>query len=140
MTTFLYKSRQPIILSDSLHHDGDLYIPINKLNEYTGLELKPEGVCTKDTCIPLNKQQEKEIIVHEKSLFNIVGFSRMMGEPVVHDLEKDVWVIGERQPDIQKSGTTLSAPDFTLPDFNGVKHTLSSYLGKKILLVSWASW
>jgi hypothetical protein len=136
MTTILYKSRQPAILSDF----SDLCIPINKLNEYTGLELKPEGVCTKETCIPLTKHQEKEIILHDKNLFNIIAFSRMMGEPIVHDLKHDVWVIGERESDQQKSGTTHSAPDFTLPDYKGVKYSLSSYLGKKIFLVSWASW
>lgn len=34
----------------------------------------------------------------------------------------------------------LFAPDFTLTDQNGVEHTLSDYLGKKIILNFWASW
>lgn len=141
MTTILYKSRQPAIISDSVNNAGDLCIPIIKLQEYTGLELKPEGVCTTmETCIPLNKQQEKEIVLKDKNLFNIIAFSRMMSEPIVHDSKNDVWVIGERESDKQKIATTLYAPDFTLPDFKGVKHSLSSYLGKKIFLVSWASW
>ena len=79
MTTILYKSMQPAILSDSLNIDGDLCIPINKLSEYTGLELKSEGVCIEETCIPLNKNLEKEIILHDQNLFNIIAFSRMMG-------------------------------------------------------------
>ncbi|QOR66902.1 hypothetical protein IM538_01615 [Cytobacillus suaedae] len=140
MTTMIYKTRHPVILSDSLKNDGNLCIPMNKLSEYTGLELKPDGICIEDTCIPLTKLQEKEIILHEENLFNISAFSRMMGEPIVHDSEYDVYVIGDGGSNQQKNGTTLSAPDFTLPDFKGVKHTLSSYLGKKILLVSWASW
>ncbi|NLC25833.1 MAG: redoxin domain-containing protein [Fastidiosipila sp.] len=32
------------------------------------------------------------------------------------------------------------APDFTLLDQNGVEHTLSDYLGKKIIINFWASW
>ena len=32
------------------------------------------------------------------------------------------------------------APDFTLPDFDGVQHSLSQYRGKKVLIMTWASW
>jgi peroxiredoxin len=35
---------------------------------------------------------------------------------------------------------TLEAPDFTLPDIDGKQHSLSDYRGKKVLLLSWASW
>jgi peroxiredoxin len=34
----------------------------------------------------------------------------------------------------------LTAPDFTLPDLAGKPHTLSHLRGKKVLLVTWASW
>lgn len=140
MTTILYKSRQPVILPDSLNMAGDLCIPLNKLSDYTGLELKPDGVCIEETCIPLTKSREKEIVLHDQNSFNIAAFSRMMGEPIVHDSKRDVWVIGDEGFDRHKSGSPLSAQNFTLPDINGVEHSLSSYLGKKIFLVSWASW
>ena len=32
------------------------------------------------------------------------------------------------------------APDFTLPDLDGKLHSLSDYRGKKVVLMSWASW
>ena len=35
---------------------------------------------------------------------------------------------------------SLSAPDFTLPDLEGRMHTLSEHRGRKVLLVTWASW
>jgi peroxiredoxin len=35
---------------------------------------------------------------------------------------------------------SLEAPDFTLPDPAGRPHRLSDYRGKKVLLVTWASW
>jgi peroxiredoxin len=35
---------------------------------------------------------------------------------------------------------SLQAPDFTLPDLEGKWHALSEYRGRKVLLVSWASW
>jgi peroxiredoxin len=34
----------------------------------------------------------------------------------------------------------LEAPDFTLPDIDGQLHSLSDFLGKKVFLVTWASW
>ena len=34
----------------------------------------------------------------------------------------------------------LFAPDFKLTDQNGVEHTLSDYLGKKIIINFWATW
>ncbi|MDD2426931.1 MAG: TlpA disulfide reductase family protein [Eubacteriales bacterium] len=34
----------------------------------------------------------------------------------------------------------IFAPDFTLKDQNGVEHTLSDYLGKKIIINFWATW
>lgn len=46
----------------------------------------------------------------------------------------------------ESTGTTeaekneVFAPDFTLLDQNGVEHTLSDYLGKKIIINFWASW
>ena len=36
--------------------------------------------------------------------------------------------------------TSLDAPDFSLPDLDGKMHSLSEHRGKKVLLVSWASW
>ena len=36
--------------------------------------------------------------------------------------------------------TSLEAPDFALPDPSGRMHRLSDYRGKKVFLVTWASW
>ena len=35
---------------------------------------------------------------------------------------------------------SLEAPDFTLPDLEGRRHSLSQHRGKKVLLVAYASW
>ena len=43
-----------------------------------------------------------------------------------------------------KNGATArpgeAAPNFTLPDLNGRVHSLADFRGKKVLLVTWASW
>jgi cytochrome c-type biogenesis protein len=41
----------------------------------------------------------------------------------------------------QRQGlSSFDAPDFTLPDMNGNTHSLSDFRGKKVLLLTWASW
>jgi peroxiredoxin len=36
--------------------------------------------------------------------------------------------------------SSLMAPDFRLPDAKAELHSLSDFRGKKVLLVTWASW
>jgi hypothetical protein len=35
---------------------------------------------------------------------------------------------------------SLEAPDFSLPDLDGRRHSLAEHRGKKVLLVAYASW
>ena len=49
------------------------------------------------------------------------------------------WYFGLRG-DQRQQLSSLQAPDFTLPDLQGKPHRLSDFRGKKILLVTWASW
>ena len=51
-----------------------------------------------------------------------------------------VWVLGTAAADRAAALRSLEAPDFTLPDRTGRLHSLSEHRGKKVLLVSWASW
>jgi hypothetical protein len=59
---------------------------------------------------------------------------------VLHSAHGDVWVLGESAQQRAAALASLEAPDFTLPDVNGRMHRLSDYRGKKVLLVTWASW
>lgn len=139
MTRLIYKDKQPVFLSEALIEKEDLWIPIAKLTELTGLELKPEGVCFDDTCVSLSKQ-ESLYVKQIENLFNITAFSHLMGYSIVHNKKHDLWVVGEGGTTHRGNRNSLKAPDFTLPDLNGKQHSLSAYLGHKILLVSWASW
>jgi hypothetical protein len=52
----------------------------------------------------------------------------------------DVWVLGQAARDRSTALASLEAPDFALPDPSGRVHRLSDHRGKKVLLVTWASW
>jgi hypothetical protein len=73
-------------------------------------------------------------------MVNVSAFWRHFGGPVLHDRARDVWVLGEPAADRAASLMSLQAPDFTLPDPQGTTHTLSTYRGRKVFLVAWASW
>jgi hypothetical protein len=60
-------------------------------------------------------------------------------QPVVHDSTLATWYFGLRA-DERETLSSLTAPDFTLPDMQGKLRSFSDFRGKKVLLVTWASW
>ena len=60
--------------------------------------------------------------------------------PLVTDQEHAVAALGASHHDRGDALTSLKAPDFSLPDLDGNIHSLSDQLGKKVLLVAYASW
>ncbi|MCP5180646.1 MAG: hypothetical protein H6993_04830 [Pseudomonadales bacterium] len=95
----------------------------------TGWQLKPEGACKGEVCIPLPSPPGDE--VHVESL------AAAMGLPLVKAGEQALWALGPEHV----SGhalTTADAPDLCLPDLNGNPFHLSSLRGRKVLLYAWA--
>ncbi len=60
-------------------------------------------------------------------------------QPVAHDEAQATWYFGLRS-DQRQGLSSLAAPDFALPDMTGKMHSLSDFRGKKVFLVTWASW
>lgn len=114
------------------------WAPVSGLHELTGWELKPEGACLGELCVPLPRGREGEFT--RDGWFNIGALAEYLSQPIAHDGETGTWAIGEAAQDRANSLDSLAAPNFTLPDFRGVDHQLLDYRGKKIFLVSWASW
>jgi hypothetical protein len=72
--------------------------------------------------------------------YNLIALAELIGQPVVADQEQRAWCIGAAASERKRTLTSLSAPDFSLPDLAGHMHSLAEHRGKKVLLVSWASW
>jgi hypothetical protein len=104
----------------------------------TGWVLKPEGFCLGEICVPLPRGRESEF--SNGGEVNIAGFWRHMNRPALHSAKGDVWMLGESAADRGAALANLEAPDFTLPDLQGVSHSLSETRGKKVFLTTWASW
>ena len=116
----------------------DLWLPVADLERATGWVLKPQGACRGEECVPIPAGQEAAFV--RPGEFNLAAFARFLGQPVVHDAAHHAWVIGESAGRRAAGLSSLEAPDFTLPDLQGKLHSLHDYRGKKVFLVSWASW
>jgi hypothetical protein len=120
---------------------GQLWITTSDLTRATRFEVKPQGVCRDELCFPLPKAKQNEFLRNQsgKPWFNLTSFATLVNQPVAHDMPTATWYFGLRS-DQRQTLASLRAPDFTLPDVNGKLHSLSDFRGKKILLVTWASW
>lgn len=123
--------------------EGDnLWLSPSDLRAATGWELKAEGLCRDDICIPLPAGLAREVLRQEgtEQWVNLAGFSRYRGQPLAHDDGQGVWYFG-RVPDEYKAALlSQEAPDFTLTGYDDREYRLSAFRGKKVLLLLWASW
>jgi hypothetical protein len=104
----------------------------------TGWEAKPEGLCKGPVCVPLPAGRERELV--DGGRINLAGLWRHLGQPAVRSERGHVWVLSEGARERKAALASLEAPDFALPDPSGRMHRLSDYRGKKVFLVTWASW
>ncbi len=120
---------------------GQLWIESGDLSRATRLEIKPQGICHGELCYPLPQSRKSEFLRDGsgKSWFNLTAFAQLANQPVAHDATHSAWYFGVRS-DQRQQLASLQAPDFALPDIDGKLHSLSDFRGKKVFLVTWASW
>jgi hypothetical protein len=129
-------------LGPGLPDAKDLWVTLADLTRATRFELKPEGVCREELCFPIPKANTAEFLrtVSKTTWFNLSAFARLLKQPVARDISLGVYSFG-RWPDQQNAHlSSLLAPGFTLPDKDGRTRSLSDFRGKKVLLITWASW
>jgi hypothetical protein len=134
MATLLFDGLETQI-DDGAPRGGGLWIEAGALPAATGFELAPEGLCRGALCVPLVGPERERL--RDGSRVDVAALAERLRRPVVRDDARGVWSVGP------EPGSRLAesvAPDFTLPDFEGRQHSLSQYRGKKVLILSWASW
>ena len=138
MITVIHEERDTEIAAGARVAGDSLWLAKNDVLRATGWTLKPEGLCREETCVPVPRGREAEFI--EGDAVNIAGFWRHMGRPVVSDGSGETWVLGIGAHERARALSSLEALDFSLPDLQGRMHALADLRGKKVLLVTWASW
>ena len=135
----IYGDRQSEAVTTEAEGDN-LWLGAGDLARVTGWEIKPEGVCKGEVCVPIPVGREADYVRDNRRSFNLAAFARLLGQPVLHDDNRGVWFFGQDAGTRRAALKSLEAPDFELPDLDGKTHRLSDYRGKKVLLAAWASW
>lgn len=125
-------------LTSAVSEQTNLWLTLPDLTRATRFVLKPQGACLDEFCVPIPKSRRTAFLRGE--LFNLAELARTLKQPTVHDDANAIWLFGSRPDSLMQLANTLEAPDFTLPDSKGVSHSLRDFRGKRVLLVTWASW
>ena len=95
----------------------------------TGWQLKEEGACKGDVCIPLTEEV--------RTSRDAIAIAQAMRLPVVEDQAHGLISIGPESIGA-RALTTAQAADVVLPDLEGNPFALSSLKGQKIVVYAWA--
>ena len=91
----------------------------------TGWDIKPEGACKGDVCVPLPDG------------YSATHAADRLGMAVVRDDASGLSALGPESLS-GRALVTAQAPDVVLPDLDGNDFHLSSLRGKKVVVVAWA--
>lgn len=108
-------------------------VDVRELARRTGWEVKPEGACRGDVCVPLPQHATSDGRVDARIL------AERLGMPLVEEPDHGLTSLGPAA----LGGRALSdarMPALVLPDLDGNRFAFSSLRGRKVLLIAWASW
>lgn len=129
-----------LIIEQAIVDAGELLVPVDQVTAITGFELKPQGLCAGDVCIPM-PTSEAWVSEHEgRKLFNATRFAKRVDQAFAADKESKVWSFTAAPRPETSPLLAGQAPDFALQDRDGRTVRLSDFRGKKVLVLTWASW
>ena len=106
-----------------------LHIPRTAFEAGTGWQLKPEGACQGEVCIPLSRPSGDTV--------DVASVAGDIGMPLAAAPEQGLWALGPASIG-SRALTSAQAPELRLPDLDGREFRLSSLRGQKVLLFAWA--
>jgi hypothetical protein len=104
----------------------DLDIGPDEFAAATGWEIKPEGACKAEVCVPLPSRG-----------FDLRATASRLGMALVPDEARGRWALGPEAIG-DRALATAEAPELVLDDLDGNEFRLSSLRGQKVVIVSWA--
>lgn len=117
-------------------HADMLLLAPSDLQALLGWEVKDNTLCRADRCLPLSFHPQ----LMQGGKVDLAALAALQQMPLAMDESQRVLSVGDSVEERADTLLTAQAPDFSLPDASGKIHRLSDYRGKKILLVTWASW
>ncbi|MGB3735210.1 MAG: hypothetical protein WA964_09670 [Ilumatobacter sp.] len=95
----------------------------------TGWDIKPEGACKGEVCVPLGGGSSAG--------FDLTTTAERLGMAVVSDTDAGVHAVGPESFG-GNALVTAVAPDVTLRDLDGNDVRLSDLHGRKVVLAAWS--
>lgn len=139
--TVLYQDKT-VKVERTLPDPTDLWVESADLTRVNGFVLKPEGACLDELCVPIRQDRDSDLFVRRDPdrWISVTKLADRLGQSYAVDREARVWSFAE-VPSTRRSFTEQGiAPDFTLPDVEGRPVRLADLRGRKVLLLTWASW
>ena len=115
---------------------GTFLIDAHRLPDALGWELKPAGLCRLDTCVPVADMAS--LAVGDR--LDLSAVADALGRPAVVDVEAGLMAVALPADLRHQALDDLRAPAFELPDVDGKPRRLDEWLGRKVLVVAFASW
>ncbi len=106
------------------------------LPDAIGWELKPEGLCRDDVCVPVRDPSS----IEAGDGIDLVAAAAALGCPAAVSIESGVVAIGQLAATRKRAIEGMEAVPFTLPDLDGELHSLDEWRGSKKLVHVFASW
>jgi hypothetical protein len=135
MTTIITESGATEI--DGAEVRGDtVFVAASSLERAIGWELKPEGLCRGEVCVPTRARPD----VQADGRVDLGVVAELMDRPLVVDADGDAAVFGESAAARTQQQRACHVDDFEITAADGTTFRWSSIGRKKKVLVAWASW
>lgn len=115
---------------------SEFAIAATDLERATGWQLKPNGLCMGDVCVPVS---DASLLLRDGQI-DLVNFARLVQQNIVVDKTRNIAALGEPAKLRSDAMATLAAPNFVLPDIHGKQVSFSDFNRRKRLLLAWSSW
>jgi len=117
--------------------DGPNLIPASQFERLTGWDLRAEGLCNGDACVPVRDRRAVEPTPGILDLREVVP---LLDRPIVIDDASSVVAVGSTRSARRHALVSRAAPEFSLPGLDGRTHSLAELRGRLTVLVTFSTW
>jgi hypothetical protein len=110
-----------------------LSVSPEQFHKGSGWQLKPEGLCRGEVCVPITNATTASGDI------DVTSVAERLGMPLEHDEASSSWALGPSTLG-GRALETAALPSIVLEDRHGNPFDLAALHGRKTLLVAWASW
>lgn len=122
--------------NDIVMLEGGPLVDASGLEDALGWALRPEGLCKDDACVIVSDHEA----LFDGERIDITAVASLLDRPATTDTESGLVAIGAPREQRRAAINDMKAPDFVLPNIDGLPMNFSDHRSKKRLLVAFSSW